>query len=220
MISQYKQIEDLFKEVNKHLTTCVNLYTIGGAVLLYHGLKPSTKDIDLILIDKDELNNFHHALSSMQFQTTLPTGPYKKLNLSKILVREDFRIDLFFQYVCKKFILSKNMQKRAKRVQKLDHIEVYLCSNEDIFVFKTFTERKGDLDDCISLAKRGLRWNIILDELKHQIQTSGESVWITWIAERLDILEERGINIPIMKEINKLRDNYFDNLEKNNIKNC
>jgi hypothetical protein len=111
------------------------------------------------------------------------------------------------------------MERRAKRVQKLDHIEVYLCSNEDIFVFKTFTERKGDLDDCISLAKRGLRWNIILAELKHQIQTSGESVWITWIGERLDVLEERGINIPIMKEINRLRDAYFDNLEKNIKKN-
>ena len=219
MISQYKQIEDLFKEVDKHLTTRIHLYTIGGVVLLYYGLKPLTKDIDIIMINKDEFTNFHHALTSMQFQSTLPTGPYKKMNLGKILVRKDFRIDLFYQTVCKKFFLSKNMQRRAKRVQKLDHIDVFLCSNEDIFVFKTFTERKGDLDDCISLVKRGLRWNIILAELEHQVQTSGESVWITWIGKRLDVLEERGINIPIMKEINKLRDVYFDNLEKNIIKN-
>jgi len=31
----------------------------------------------------------------------------------------------------------------------------------------------------------------------------------------LDILEEKGIIIPIMKEIDKLRDEYFEELEKN-----
>ena len=94
------------------------------------------------------------------------------------------------------------------------HIDVYLCSNEDIFVFKTFTEREGDLQDCISLAERGLKWNIILSELQSQVRHSGEDVWITWIGERLDILMEKGLNIPIMDQIDKFRDTYFEELER------
>ncbi|MFH1916204.1 MAG: hypothetical protein ABIJ21_02985 [Nanoarchaeota archaeon] len=47
-----------------------------------------------------------------------------------------------------------------------------------------------------------------------QIRTSGNKVWITWIGERLDILEERGLNIPIMKDIDSLREKFFGDFEK------
>jgi len=30
------------------------------------------------------------------------------------------------------------------------------------------------------------------------------------VGERLDILSERGVDIPIMKEVDKLREEYFD----------
>jgi hypothetical protein len=89
-----------------------------------------------------------------------------------------------------------------------------LCSNEDIFVFKTFTEREGDLQDCISLAQRGLDWNAIVNEIQSQIHHSGEDVWITWIGERLDLLMEKGLNIPVIDQIDKLRDTYFEELER------
>ena len=136
------------------------------------------------------------------------------MNLSQILVRDDFRIDAFHQTVCKKFSLSEGMRKRAKKLLTLPHLDLYLCSNEDIFVFKTFTEREGDLQDCISLAQRGLDWNSIIDEIQAQIHHSREDVWITWIGERLDILMEKGLNIPIIDQIDKLRDTYFEELER------
>lgn len=76
------------------------------------------------------------------------------------------------------------------------------------------TERDGDLDDCISIAStQGINWDVILTELKHQISFSKQDVWITWVGERLDILVERGLDIPIMKEIDILREKYFDGLE-------
>ena len=54
MISKFKRIEELFYEIDENLTDKVNVYIIGGAALLFEGLKPATKDIDLILKDKDE----------------------------------------------------------------------------------------------------------------------------------------------------------------------
>lgn len=106
------------------------------------------------------------------------------------------------------------MRKRSKKLLELPHLVVYLCSTEDIFVFKTFTEREGDIQDCISLAEKGLDWNSILTELQEQIRQSGEDVWITWIGERLDLLVEKGLNIPIIAQIDTLRDRYFEALEK------
>lgn len=54
----------------------------------------------------------------------------------------------------------------------------------------------------------------MLSEMKYQIKNYGEDVWITWIGERLDLLEDQGLNIPIMREIDELRIKYFDGLEK------
>ena len=47
MISDFKQIEELFKKVDQQLKNNIDIYIIGGAVLLYQGLKSATKDIDI-----------------------------------------------------------------------------------------------------------------------------------------------------------------------------
>lgn len=56
MISDGKQLEQLFQEMNQSLTGNVSLYIIGGAALLYQGLKTATKDIDVIMTIK------HHTI--------------------------------------------------------------------------------------------------------------------------------------------------------------
>jgi len=214
MISDFKQIESLFKEIDQHLKKKVHIYVIGGVVLLHQGLKPATKDIDLVILEKQDFIAFEQAVKTVRFESKIPTGAYKKMNLDQILIRDDFRIDAFHKTVCRRFSLSDGMRKRAKKLFVLPNIDLYLCSNEDIFVFKTFTEREGDIQDCIALAQRGLDWDIIHGELQSQINHSGEDVWITWVGERLDLLVERGLNIPIMDKIDKLRDTYFEELEK------
>ena len=213
MISDFNQLEKLFIEIDQQLTNDVPLYVIGGAVLLYQGLKPATKDIDVILSDEKTYADFVSSLTSLQFQRVDPTGVYKKMDVSAIFEREDYRIDAFLKTVCKRISLTNGMKQRAKPLKQLSHLHVFLCANEDIFIFKSMTEREGDLEDCIALVQRGLEWNSVLNELKAQIKHSGEDVWITWIGERLDILQDRGINIPIMNEVNKVRDEYFKQLE-------
>ncbi len=108
------------------------------------------------------------------------------------------------------------MKKRALKVKEMKHLSVFLCSFEDVFLFKTFTERPGDITDCIALAQKEkpLDWQAILTEILHQIKVSGNKVWITWIGERLDILKEKGLDIVIMDEIDKLEEEFYDDYEK------
>jgi len=213
MIVEFNKIIELFREVNDNLSNKINIYVIGGAVLLEQGLKSATKDIDIVVSSQDEFYEVISVFEKIKFESKKPGLEYKNMNLSGILVRDDFRIDLFYERVCGRFSLSEKMIEKSRTVLELSNLSLNLCSNEDIFLFKTMTEREGDLEDCISLAKEGLDWNKILEEIKLQIKTSGRDVWITWIGERLDILVEKGLNIPIMSNIDKLREEFFESLE-------
>lgn len=214
MINNFKQIEELFKKLNKITEKKINLFIIGGAALLHKGLKNATKDIDIIVNSKKEFLEFKNSLKKLDFKPQLPEKGYKHMNLNQIFQKEEFRIDLFEKEVCGKFSLTKEMMQRANNIINLNHINVAFCSNEDILLFKTMTEREGDLEDCINLATLGIDWKIILKELQNQIKQSKRDVWITWVGERLDLLEDKGLTIPIMDELNKLRYAYLDNLEK------
>ena len=206
----------MFKELDKVMSEKVRVYAIGGAVLLKQGLKPATKDIDIIVETKKEFITFQKALEKLDFKPQIPGQEYKHMNLSQIFQRESFRIDIFHKEVCGRFSLSDDMIKRAKKVIGLNSLDVFFCSNEDIFLFKTMTEREGDLEDCMKLVEPGIKWGIILQELQNQINQSKQDVWITWVGERFDLLEEKGLIIPIMNKLNKLRKKYFDDYEKQN----
>jgi hypothetical protein len=214
MITNFKQIETLFKEIDKNMTNKIKIYTIGGAVLLEQGLKIVTKDIDVVVETKKEFVALQNSLLQTGFKTQIPGKEYSRMNLSQLFQKGDFRIDLFEKRICGKFSLSKEMTKRARKVMILDHIELYLCSNEDVFLFKTMTDREGDLTDCESIVRAAVDWDIIINELKSQINKSKQDVWITWVGERFDILEDRGMIIPIMDELNILRNKFFDDFEK------
>lgn len=205
---------DLFGEIGTALHAETRLYVIGGAVLVRRRLKNATKDIDVIVSTREEFSGIENALKGLGFTAAKLTSRYNKMNLSHILARDDFRIDLFEKVVCSKFHLSKAMAKRAEKVYDKNKLSVFLCSNEDIFLFKTMTEREGDLDDCVALAKTGLDWGAMLDELKTQVRESGNDVWITWIGERLELLEDRGLEIPIIKDVRLLCEELYDRLER------
>lgn len=214
MISRFDEFEKLFGEIDESIEGKARFFVIGGAMLLYYGIKSATKDIDVVIDSTVEFRNIEVALKKLGFETKIPTFEYKKTNLNQIFIRDDFRVDLFQRIVCDGFVLSKAMMKRAKKIIELRHLTIFLCSNEDVLLFKTFTEREGDIDDCIALAKMGIDWDAVLDEIRLQIKISGHKVWITWIGERLDILQDRGLQIPIMNKINEFREEYFAKLEK------
>ena len=176
MISDFEKIKLLLEELNSSLPEKVHIYIMGGAVLLYHGLKPATKDIDIVVETEKEFNILEKTLIWCGFEKKIPTPEYLHMNLSQIFLREDFRIDIFCKKVCGGFSLSFGMMNRAEKLFSFSALSASLCSGEDIFMFKMMTERAGDLEDCIALLKRGLDWQAILLELQEQIKHSGRDV--------------------------------------------
>ncbi|MBD3204199.1 hypothetical protein GF327_07935 [Candidatus Woesearchaeota archaeon] len=214
MIDEFNKIKELFEEINNVIDKKIKVYVIGGAALLCRDIKSATKDIDLVVKSKSEFIRLQKSLEKLNFKPALPDKTYSRMNLNQIFERKDFRIDLFEKEVCEKFFLSEKMIKRAEKITEYNFIKLFICSNEDIFLFKTMTEREGDLEDCINIATtQTISWKIILNELKYQAKKSKKDVWITWVGERFDILIEKGLDIPIMDEINKLRKDYYNKLE-------
>lgn len=214
MIEKFRDFEKLFKEIDAALTKPVHFYVIGGAVMLYYNLKSATKDIDIVVDSLSEFQESEKLLKQLSFKTEKLSLEYKNFDLSQIFVRDDYRVDLFHQTVCKGFKLSYGMKERANKIIEFDKLTVSLCSTTDIFMFKTFTEREGDIDDCLSLAQKDIDWDAMLKEIEEQMALSGKPIWITYIGERLDLLVEKKLTIPIMKKVDKLRNQFYDNLEK------
>lgn len=213
MIETFTTYQTLFEEINQNIQTHLDIYVIGGAVLLHRDIKPSTKDIDIIVDTKSEFDELIRILRSLDFTDFTPNvAGYENFKLGRQMKQGDLQIDIFLKEVCSKFTFSKEMIRRSENIISLDNVKVYLSSNEDVFAFKTMTDRPGDLDDCIALAQRGLEWEVIFDEIISQIKLSGKDIWITWINERLINLEERGVVIPILDKTDKLSVQYLESV--------
>lgn len=213
-VTKIEQIYDAFEKIDKSINKKINIYMIGGGVLLYYNLKKGTKDIDIIVNSKDEYNKLIKTLEKQDFKLEKPTREYVKLNLENILIKDNYRFDIFNKIVCNSLFLSENMIKRAKLIKEYKNLKLFACSLEDILVFKSITDRDGDVDDCQSIARKKPNWSIVFEEIKHQIEKSGNNVWITWFEERLNLLEDRNVIIPILKDIRKLSLEYYNQLEK------
>jgi hypothetical protein len=73
---------------------------------------------------------------------------------------------------------------------------------EDVFLFKSITEREADILDMRSLAERGLNWDVIKEECTLQEK---RKIWEYFLVYRLEELKSRfGIEAPIIKELWKI----------------
>jgi hypothetical protein len=82
-------------------------------------------------------------------------------------------------------------------------------------LFKAIARRDADIDDCIALAKKSLDWQIISREIKNQIKR-GKDIWITYLTEGFEKIEQAGANVPIMKEVMNDYREYMNEIEETN----
>ena len=215
MIEASAEIDRFVKELSEEVHGPVHLYLLGGGSM-NAGLKYFTKDIDLVVRTEQEYNSCVEAMKRMGFRSIRPGAGYSRMNLSDMLEREDgYRIDIFNDRVCGKLRLSEGMVSRSKERVRHEGVILSSCSMEDILIFKSITEREGDLQDCKAIITGTMvDWMIFLKELEEQIST-GEDVWITWVADRLWILrEEARLSIPVLDKIIEMADDYLDRWER------
>jgi len=192
--------------VDAKLPGPVDVYLLGGCAMSYLRLKPSTKDLDLVMQDTKTLATLEQGLRDSQYAAMSLEKPYDQLRANALYKRDGApQWDLYVGKVCGCLSLSPGMRNRATLVEPaLTRLRIHACSPSDIFVFKSITEREADLDDLDLLASHGLvDWAAVLEEMEWQRQNS-DTVWTVRFLERLEALEERGFTVPITKQVHAL----------------
>jgi hypothetical protein len=144
------------------------------------------------------------ALSGSGFTKTKPEDEtYRRLGATTMLQdSRGTRFDIFVETVCRKLRITDAMISRSTSHAVYGRLRINLVSPEDIFLFKSVTERAGDLDDMTLLAERGLDWDVILSEC---VQQSRDVILEAFLAIRLQELEEaKNIVSPIKSTLETL----------------
>jgi hypothetical protein len=200
-VSGRDDLERALRLIDGSLARDVTAYLIGGCAMMLYNAKMATKDVDLALMSAQDAWCVVDALSKNGFKRTEPENDaYCRLGTT-IIMEDDkgMRIDIFVETVCRKLRVSKAMVARSTIHARYGRLEIRLISPEDIFLFKSMTERAGDLDDMALLSERGLDWSVVLDECSNQ---SGEVILESFVAVRLQELEEeKGIVVPIKADL-------------------
>jgi hypothetical protein len=83
------------------------------------------------------------------------------------------------------------MIERCDQSFEYGNLHVHLLSLTDIFVFKSITEREGDLEDVALIAQQAdLDWEGIFEEIKTQEDRTGRFFSFA-VLDTIDVLEER-----------------------------
>lgn len=213
MITDVAEIENLIDEIAAEEDEPLNMFLIGGGAMMYMGCKYNTKDMDLVVRSTNDFRSLSNTLEKLGFVPTRPGAGYSRMNLSEMFVRDrdGVRIDLFENSVCGRLRLSDGMAERSKIRYTSDKITLRTCSEEDVLIFKSITERPDDRKDGVAIITvHKIDWNTVLDEILKQV-SEGEDVWITWIASGLtEISEMTGYRIPILKKVDELADDYLE----------
>lgn len=178
-----ENIIELLEEIDKELEEEITIFMVGGGAMSLRMLKRATMDIDLVVLSKKKYDILKKALTILGyncFEEAFEKDFYKTPVI--VFIRDNRRIDVFVKSVSNQIELSKDMQKRSRKYGKFEKLIVRLVSNEDIFLFKSITDREKDVDDCYSLISSGLDWKVIRQELRQQEK---KILWRFWVYEQL-----------------------------------
>ena len=190
--------------LGEQLETPVDVYLLGGGNLILRGLKDSTKDVDLVVEDGQ---TFFAVAETLQDQGYEERGDleaaYTQLDPSLVLEKEGFpRWDIFVETVAGQLQLTGAMIGRCDHSVEYGNLHVHLLSLTDIFLFKSITEREGDLEDVALIGKQAdLDWDEIFEEIKTQ-EARTEQFFSFAVLDTLDVLDERhDIVAPITERL-------------------
>ena len=184
-----QELEKLLEDVGEKIKKSVRIYMIGGCALSFKNIKDRTKDIDIIVTSQEDFDRIDAGIKESGFQSMTDRESEFYLTALAVFIKEDSRIDVFLKQVGKMLFLTKSMIQRAEKYKTYGKLEVYLASNEDIFLFKMMTSRDGDVKDCDRIMKEGIDFEIVYKEIVEQSKEEGKR-WFFWVYENLCRLED------------------------------
>src|SRR3989344_5600507 len=183
MINLDQQIK-LFKDVGDILDEKIECLVIGGSAMMFYGAKVATKDIDLVFMNKNNLEKVKKILEKSGYEE-------KNLNIFKR-----------YTFVKKDLYKPIWMQDKDTRID----LFIKIISPEDIILLKCATEREKDRMDALELINKfNIDWDIIIKESIEQAKL-GENIFPVFLFDFLYELKE-DLKADIPKDvINKIRD--------------
>lgn len=209
-------IRSELQRIGEEIENPLTVYLIGGGAMAFRGLKDTTKDIDLIVTDGNDLRQLQAVLLENGYESIEnPAEEYDTLGAKRILENSDgCRIDLFNQQVIDKLVLSEGMRERGKQYLTAGNLSVALVSSEDIFLFKAVAGRNDDIDDMFTLFQTDLDFDSIEAELAQQIELLGQELFISHMNEALQELETRhNISTPLRDIVSETTERVYRELE-------
>lgn len=206
LLSKYPQKNLLaeLENLGQLLKKEIKVFMIGGGNLILRKIKDTTKDLDLVVESKEDFLLLTSLLEKAGYQKVLKLEKiYEQMLPSAIMEKEGApRCDIFMKIVCGALTLSEEMMERSLLFKKFDHLTLNLLSLEDIFLFKSITEREGDLEDALLLSRqKDFNWNLVLKELEIQEKLT-QKYFCFDVLDTLDILKERfNLEAPILKKV-------------------
>lgn len=217
-----KLSEEFFKVLGERLDSEVKVYLFGGACMVLRGLKNGTKDIDIVVLSRDEFTAVSKALKRMGYReyTGFRIMHRKREKTIRIFEKENNpRIDMYVYRIAGKLVLTENMLKRAD-VRRYGKLILYLASNEDIILLKSVTDRIRDLLDIeviVKSLKTRLNWDAILEELTTQEKLTHRHFCLS-VLQTIDAIEERlKIKIPIKKKLKRIVEKHLKDLRRKHL---
>ncbi|MFH1848759.1 MAG: hypothetical protein ABH879_01080 [archaeon] len=194
------ELENWLKEIAGFLDRDCSIYLIGGCAMSFRGLKPATKDVDIIVSTKSEFTAFDNAVLKAGYGRKTDLTEEFYLTALAVYEKDDSRIDVFLNEVGKMLKFTKSMKSRTILYKEFGHLKTFLASNEDLFLFKAMTPRVADIDDCDRLMRENLDYNAIYDECI--AQSGDEKQWYFWLYEKICSLENKNsIENPIKSRL-------------------
>src|SRR3989344_1077960 len=168
MISILEQ-QTLLLNISRQLKREITAFAIGGTAMMFHNLKDSTKDIDIVFSSIEDRKDFIIAAKKIgwvNFSAEVVYGEKKNIPIMLRLVEE--RLDLFLNEVID-FTFSKEMQKRATAIRQFEkNFIIKAADYPDIILMKCATDRPKDIDDARTIINnKDIEWQIILEEAKN-----------------------------------------------------
>ncbi len=219
-----KEQQDLLNNIAKELKKELVVYAVGGTAMMFHGIKDTTKDIDLVFDDEKSRKHFKDSAISLgykEFDSVIVYGAEKE-NQPIMLTRgkgEAERFDLFNHNVIS-FFFSETMKKRAENIVEFGgKLVLKIADVHDLILMKCATDRQKDVEDVKTIVEtQKIDWGIVISEAKHQV-ILGKHLAFLELGDFLDKLKnELKVNIPkevldelynlLIKEIEKKKNSH------------
>src|SRR3989344_2467645 len=216
MVKINEQLQ-LFKIIGTELKERIECYVIGGSAMMFYGAKEDTKDVDLVLLKKNDLEKVKEILEKINFKDKKELVKIfrryedKKNRPIMMVGKEGERVDLFFKEIIT-FKMSNSIVKRVTETHEFNNLLVKVVSPEDIILLKCATEREKDRFDALSLIEKfNINWNVIIEEAVKRLDLESY-LFPVYLYDFLEELKEDfKAEIPreVLKKIRKISEDLF-----------